>query len=93
MQEKHVTAAGRTMSWKLRSGAGDAESHRDGRHVSVAGSAARSFMFNIVMNYLSEDDEVRVVTETTTAAQPKLERVLSGADIQMFHRRSGTCCI
>ncbi len=44
------------------------------------------FMFNIVMSYLSEDDEVRVVTETTQAETPKLERVLSGADIQMFQQ-------
>jgi MoxR-like ATPase len=43
-------------------------------------------MFNIVMTYLSEDEEVRVVTETTTAEQPKLERVLTGADILMFQQ-------
>ena len=29
------------------------------------------FMFNIVMTYLPEDDEVRVVTETTGVEQPK----------------------
>jgi MoxR-like ATPase len=39
------------------------------------------FMFNIVMKYLSEDEEVRVVTETTSTARPAPSRVLDGADI------------
>jgi MoxR-like ATPase len=39
------------------------------------------FMFNLVMTYLSEDHEVRVVTETTGVSRPTLERVLDGADI------------
>ena len=38
-------------------------------------------MFNIVMKYLSEDDEVRVVTETTSTVHPVPSRVLDGADI------------
>jgi MoxR-like ATPase len=38
-------------------------------------------MFNLVMTYLSEDHEVRVVTETTGVSRPTLERVLDGADI------------
>ena len=38
-------------------------------------------MFNIVVSYLSEDDEVRVVTRTTGTAAPEPERVLSGAEI------------
>ena len=36
-------------------------------------------MFNIVMTYLSEDDEVRVVTQTTSRERPKPQRVLDGA--------------
>ena len=39
------------------------------------------FMFNIVVSYLSEDDEVRVVTQTTGANAPKPSRVLNGAEI------------
>ena len=39
------------------------------------------FMFNIVMKYLNEDEEVRVVTETTAAARPHPSRVLGGSDI------------
>ena len=39
------------------------------------------FLFNVVMTYLSEDDEVRVVTETTSTARPEPARVLDGEDI------------
>jgi MoxR-like ATPase len=42
------------------------------------------FMFNIVISYLSEDDEVAVVTRTTGAQKSKPERVLSGPDILQF---------
>ncbi len=41
-------------------------------------------MFNIVMTYLSPDDEVRVVTQTTGAARTRPERVLDGRDILAF---------
>jgi MoxR-like ATPase len=41
-------------------------------------------MFNIVMSYLSEDEEVRVVTETTAVERPRPETVLSGPDILEF---------
>src|SRR6187455_3489521 len=32
------------------------------------------FLFNVVMTYLSEDDEVRVATETTSTQQPSVSR-------------------
>jgi MoxR-like ATPase len=41
-------------------------------------------MFNIVIGYLKEDDEVRVVTETTGSNRPAPTRVLSGVDILEF---------
>ncbi len=44
------------------------------------------FMFNIVMSYLPEDEEVRVVTSTTSDASQTPERVLDGADILDFQR-------
>ncbi len=44
------------------------------------------FMFNIVVTYLSEDDEVKVVTQTTAVQQGKVESVLSGADILVFQQ-------
>ena len=43
-------------------------------------------MFNIVMTYLPEDDEVRVVTNTTGTEQPAVSRVLSGPDILEFQQ-------
>jgi len=39
------------------------------------------FMFNVVIRYLSEDDEVSVVTATTGDDEPCLSRVLDGDDI------------
>ena len=42
------------------------------------------FMFNIVINYLKQDDEVTVVTQTTSAERRKPERVLGGSDILQF---------
>ena len=44
------------------------------------------FMFNVVVSYLSEDDEVRVVTQTTGADAPAPARVLSGAEILEYQR-------
>ncbi len=44
------------------------------------------FMFNIVMSYLPEDEEVRVVTSTTSDAGQTPERVLDGVDILNFQR-------
>ena len=41
-------------------------------------------MFNIVINYLTEDDEVTVVTRTTGTEAPSPVRVLSGPDILRF---------
>jgi MoxR-like ATPase len=42
------------------------------------------FMFNIVISYLNEDDEVAVVTQTTGAATPKPSRILTGPDILQY---------
>ncbi len=42
------------------------------------------FMFNVVIGYLNEDDEVRVVTQTTGAEQIAPARVLTGPDILRF---------
>ena len=42
------------------------------------------FMFNVVITYLSEDDEVEVVTQTTGIDRLDPERLLSGPDILEF---------
>jgi MoxR-like ATPase len=44
------------------------------------------FMFNIVVSYLSEDEEVRVVTQTTGAERPAPARVLSGREILEYEQ-------
>jgi MoxR-like ATPase len=46
------------------------------------------FMFNVVIRYLNEDDEVTVVTQTTGADRPTPERVLNGADVLQFQELS-----
>jgi MoxR-like ATPase len=44
------------------------------------------FMFNIVIEYLSEDDEIKVVTQTTTLRQVEFAKTISGPEIMEFHR-------
>jgi len=44
------------------------------------------FMFNIVIDYLSAEDELAVAMQTTSHDQSDLETVLTGEDIQAFQR-------
>ena len=44
------------------------------------------FMFNIVIDYLSADDELEVALSTTSADSEPLQSVLSGEDILAFQR-------
>ena len=43
------------------------------------------FMFNIVIDYLTEDDEVAVVARTTSAPPEPIEALFTGMDIQRIH--------
>jgi MoxR-like ATPase len=43
------------------------------------------FMFNVVMDYLPEEDEVRVVTQTTASRPAAIEPLFSGEDVLQFH--------
>jgi MoxR-like ATPase len=43
------------------------------------------FMFNVVINYLAEDDEVAVVERTTARRPAAIEPIFSGADVLQFH--------
>src|SRR5215471_16628401 len=43
------------------------------------------FMFNIVMDYLPEDEEVAVVTRTTSETRAAIEPLFTGADVLSFH--------
>ena len=43
------------------------------------------FMFNVVMDYLPEADEVQVVTQTTAGRPAAIEPLFTGEDVQRFH--------
>jgi MoxR-like ATPase len=44
------------------------------------------FMFNIVIDYLSEEEEIQVVSQTTTLRQVTFEKTISGTEILEFQR-------
>jgi MoxR-like ATPase len=43
------------------------------------------FMFNVVIDYLPEADEVRVVTQTTAGRPAPIDALFTGEDVQRFH--------
>jgi len=43
------------------------------------------FMFNVVMDYLPEDEEVAVVTRTTAGTPAPIEPLFTGEDVLRFH--------
>ncbi len=43
------------------------------------------FMFNVMLDYLSEDDEVTVVTQTTSRKPDPISPIFTGDDIRGFH--------
>jgi MoxR-like ATPase len=85
MQEYHVTAAGRTypLDRPFFVLATQNPIELEGTYPLPEAQLDR-FMFNIVINYLSEDDEVLVVTQTTGGDEARPLRVLSGPDILEF---------
>src|SRR5262245_42834297 len=85
MQEYHVTAAGRTypLERPFFVLATQNPIELEGTYPLPEAQLDR-FMFNVVIQYLSEDDEVTVVTQTTGADRPLPQRVLNGADILHF---------
>ena len=44
------------------------------------------FMFNVVMDYLPEDEEVAVVRQTTAQPSAAIEPLFTGADVLYFHK-------
>jgi MoxR-like ATPase len=44
------------------------------------------FMFNVIIDYLDEEDELRVVTKTTAPQQLELKRTVTGPDIVEFQK-------
>ena len=43
------------------------------------------FMFNVVIDYLPESDEVAVIQQTTANLKPVIEQIFYGADVLRFH--------
>ena len=87
MQEYHVTAAGRTypLERPFFVLATQNPIELEGTYPLPEAQLDR-FMFNVVLTYLPEDDEVRVVTETTSAELRPVARVLGGAEILEFQQ-------
>src|SRR5438034_6889922 len=85
MQEYHVTAAGRTyqLDRPFFVLATQNPIELEGTYPLPEAQLDR-FMFNVVIRYLSQDDEVTVVTQTTGAERPPPAMILNGADILQF---------
>src|SRR4030095_16948043 len=82
MQEYHVTAAGRTYQLERPFFVLATQNpiELEGTYPLPEAQLDR-FLFNVVMSYLPEDEEVRVVTATTGVEQHTPARILTGADI------------
>jgi MoxR-like ATPase len=87
MQEYHVTAGGREypLDRPFLVLATQNPIELEGTYPLPEAQLDR-FMFNIVVDYLSEDDEVKVVTGTTGATGMRPSRVFTGADIEAFQQ-------
>jgi MoxR-like ATPase len=86
MQEHAVTAAGQTMRlpepfFVL---ATQNPIEMEGTYPLPEAQLDR-FMFNLVMDYLPEDDEVAVVTRTTAQLPVAIEALFTGEDVMRFH--------
>jgi MoxR-like ATPase len=89
MQEYHVTAAGRTypLERPFFVLATQNPIELEGTYPLPEAQLDR-FMFNVVIGYLTEDDEVTVVTQTTGTQMPTPLRILTGPDILQFQELS-----
>jgi MoxR-like ATPase len=87
MQEYHVTAAGRTypLDRPFFVLATQNPIELEGTYPLPEAQLDR-FMFNVVMTYLPEDDEVQVATSTTGLERVPAQRVLGGDDILGFQQ-------
>ena len=87
MQEYHVTASGRTYTLQRPFFVLTTQNpiELEGTY-SLPEAQLDRFMFNAVIRYLSEDDEVRVVTATTADEEPTLAPVMTGDEILAAQR-------
>ncbi len=86
MQEHQVTAAGETL--KLEEPffvlATQNPIEMEGTYPLPEAQLDR-FMFNIVIDYLNEDDEVKVVTQTTGGGAEKIQALFDGSELRDYH--------
>jgi len=85
MQEYHVTASGRTypLEKPFFVLATQNPIELEGTYPLPEAQLDR-FMFNVVIRYLTQEDEVAVVNRTTGAETATPQRVMTGADILQF---------
>jgi len=83
MQEYQVTVGGvrYTLERSLFAPATENPIEQEGTHPLPEAQLDR-FMFNVVIDYPSADDERRILAETTKAAGATVSRVASGADLE-----------
>ena len=86
MQEKQVSAAGQTMELEKPFFVLATQNpiEMEGTYPLPEAQLDR-FMFNIVIDYLSEDEEVAVVSQTTGSGGEEVESIFSGDDLQKCH--------
>ena len=87
MQEHHVTAAGvrHSLSEPFFVLATQNPIEMEGTYPLPEAQLDR-FMFNVLIDYLEEDEEVDVVQRTTGGEAEAIDQILSGEDILRFHR-------
>src|SRR5438270_1856120 len=87
MQENHVTAAGRTypLDRPFFVLATQNPIELEGTYPLPEAQLDR-FMFNIIIDYLSEDEEIQVVSQTTSLRQVEFSKTISGPEIIEFQR-------
>lgn len=85
MQEHHVTSAGRThdLPGPFYVFATQNPIEMEGTYPLPEAQLDR-FMFNLVLDYLPEDDEVAVVAQTTSSSAEAIEPLFDGPQIQAF---------
>ena len=87
MQERHVTSAGRTydLPTPFHVFATQNPIEMEGTYPLPEAQLDR-FMFNIIIDYLPEDDEVAVVAKTTALESGSIEPVFTGEQILAFQK-------
>ncbi|MBT5690051.1 MAG: MoxR family ATPase [Opitutae bacterium] len=87
MQEHHVTAAGRThnLPEPFYVFATQNPIEMEGTYPLPEAQLDR-FMFNLVVDYLPENDEVAVVAQTTAGDPQPIQPIFNGEQIQAFQR-------